>query len=587
MCFTKMRSPICTILGNVDSGKTSLLDKLRQTNLQSKEAGGITQKMGVTHFSNERIADITKGINKPVNIPGIMFIDTPGHQCFTNQRMCGVNISDLVIVVVDIFKGIEKQTMECIELLKSTKTPFIVAANKMDRIYGWKEPPIHKRDKPIHLKQTFKNQSKKVNKEIDRLLNDVELSFATNGLNARRYFKNQNMKEFISIVPMSAKTGDGVPDLLALINMLTSKFFKKKLTISTEFTSGIFLESVKDIKTGELISSIVTNGQLQTSHKVIFIDGKNEVSEAIVKQIYQGTIKTSTLDASNDCKIRFKNNQSVKTGSRFFVFSSNEDRTKYHSLLEKDIENDKMTLDLEYDKVGLFLNAPTVGMGIALYNLCKSKNYKVAGINVGEVKKVHIMKTATANLNPIDKDDEIYNKRHSTILAYDVDVSKELAEFAKNSNVFILQGDIIYHLVDEYTRRVDELDNLIKERHKSILPSCNLSIIEQFVFIKRNPIIMGVKVKNNPLQSGMLLETTSLKGDKIILGKVVSIQKDKKELDEGEVGSEVCIKIMPNSDNDKKYEYGKDFDASNELSTYYTTDDKQLLRIYPDVFSKN
>jgi len=533
----------------------------------------------VTHFSNELIVELTKEINKPIEISGILLIDTPGHECFTNQRMCGVTASDLVIILVDIFKGIEKATVECIELLRKTKTPFIVAANKIDKIYGWKDTGSN----IATLKSGLAGQSKKTKQELEDLLTKVEISFAENGLNAKRYYQNTNMKEFISVVPISAKSGVGLSDLLILINILASKFLKKKLMIDPNIISGILLETVKDTKLGEYSSSIVLNGTIRSIDKIVFINDIDEIETGEIRHLMtnQG-LTVGSIDHSNDCRIKLKDHHNIRPGSSFYAYDSHENLQMFSDMLQKEIDDNKLEISVEYIVPGVHLNAPTMGMGIALYNLCKSKEIPVAEITVGEIKKIHVMKVGNSVPNSKDIDESTYNRRYKTILAYDVIVSKDALELAKEAGVTILSGNIIYHLVDEYVKFIDGLDKSIRERHQGLLPKSTLTIIDRFVFVKRNPIVMGVTVRSNDLHKGMVLSTNNLKGDPIILGKVDSIQKDKKDVDIGTVGEDVCIKIVPI--NDIKYEYGKDFNSSTNLETHYSKNDLELMEKYKNIF---
>ena len=209
-----MSCPVCCVLGQVDVGKTKLLDILRGSNIQKKEVGGITRQIGSTYLCKETLGQLSE--NTSVNIDGLLMIDTPGHDCFSQMREIGVKTCHLAIVIVDIIKGLENQTIQCIELLKSKNTPFIIVLNKIDRIYGWK-PTTHRK-----LKNVFEQQNKSILKSIKEYSNKIIGRLAELEINALLYYENTNPAEFVSMVPVSAKTGEGLSDLIVLI----SKIFK-------------------------------------------------------------------------------------------------------------------------------------------------------------------------------------------------------------------------------------------------------------------------------------------------------------------------------------------------------------------------
>jgi len=177
---TKLRSPIVTVLGHIDHGKTSLLDKMRGTGVQDREAAGITQHIGASFFPTETIlsicGDLLKSVNTELTIDGLLFIDTPGHEAYLNLRRRGGAIADIAILVVDINEGALTQTYESLKILRSGKTPFLIAANKLDKVPGWKHKP------GMSLIEAIKSQPMTIQTEIDRRLYEIVGSLSANNI---------------------------------------------------------------------------------------------------------------------------------------------------------------------------------------------------------------------------------------------------------------------------------------------------------------------------------------------------------------------------------------------------------------------
>lgn len=254
------------VLGHVDTGKTKILDKLRRTNVQDAEAGGITQQIGATNVPMDAIREQAKVVRNSSDfdfkLPGLLIIDTPGHESFSNLRNRGSSLCDIAILVVDIMHGLEPQTIESINLLKKKKCPFIVALNKIDRLYDWKL--MARRD----IRDVLKEQEANTQVEFNQRTKEVILQFAEQGLNAALFYENPDPKTYISLVPTSAITGEGMGNLLFLIVEFCQKMLAKRLMYSEELQATVL--EVKAIPgLGTTIDAILINGKLREGQTMI------------------------------------------------------------------------------------------------------------------------------------------------------------------------------------------------------------------------------------------------------------------------------------------------------------------------------
>ena len=224
----RIRQPIVSVLGHVDSGKTSLLDKVRGTGVQGREAGGITQHIGASFLPVETIQKICGSMYEKLSkvehkIPGILVIDTPGHEIFTNLRSRGCSAADIAILVVDANRGFQPQTNESLKILESRKVPFVVALNKTDMISGWKDTETQ------FISQSIEKQNPEVQTFLDEKIYNVVTALSVLGYQSEAFYRINDYKKEIAIVPVSAKTGIGIPELFAVLVGLTQQFLKEKL----------------------------------------------------------------------------------------------------------------------------------------------------------------------------------------------------------------------------------------------------------------------------------------------------------------------------------------------------------------------
>ncbi|KAG9877162.1 hypothetical protein KCU94_g22184, partial [Aureobasidium melanogenum] len=323
---------ICCILGHVDTGKTKLLDKIRQTNVQEGEAGGITQQIGATYFPVEALEKKTAVVNADgafkFKIPGLLIIDTPGHESFTNLRSRGSSLCNIAILVVDIMHGLEPQTLESMRLLRDRKTPFIVALNKIDRLYGWKQIANN------GFRESLAMQNKGVQNEFADRLEKTKIAFAEQGFNSEVFYENKSMARNVSLVPTSAHTGEGIPDMLKLITQLTQERMAGQLMYISEVECTVL--EVKVIEgLGTTIDVVLTNGRLKEGDRIVLCGTEGpiatniralltpaEMKELRVKSAY---VHNKEVKAALGVKITANGLENAIAGSRLLLVKEDDD----------------------------------------------------------------------------------------------------------------------------------------------------------------------------------------------------------------------------------------------------------------------
>jgi translation initiation factor 5B len=303
-----IRQPIVCVLGHVDTGKTLLLDRIRKTTVQAREAGGITQHIGASFFPVETIkkliGPLLSSLKGEIQIPGLLIVDTPGHEAFTNLRKRGGSVADIAILVIDILKGFEAQTLECIEILKARKTPFIVATNKIDRIPGWKAYPS------MPFIQSYSNQGSYVREELDNKLYEIMGTFSRYGFNTDRFDKIKDFTKNIALIPTSAKTGEGLNELLMVLVGLAQIYLKKRLKTTKGPAKGSILEIKEEAGLGLTLNTIIYDGTLKKDDLIV-IGGKQEPIITHIRAI----LVPKPLDEIRDPRDRFTSVDNVYAAS--------------------------------------------------------------------------------------------------------------------------------------------------------------------------------------------------------------------------------------------------------------------------------
>ncbi|XP_073146135.1 eukaryotic translation initiation factor 5B-like [Henckelia pumila] len=554
-----LRSPICCIMGHVDAGKTKLLDFIRGTNVQEGEAGGITQQIGATYFPAESIRARTKELkaDAKLNVPGLLVIDTPGHECFANLRSRGSELCDIAILVVNIMRGLERQTSESLSLLKKSNTEFIVALNQVDRLYDWKtcaNAPIMK---------AMKQQSKDVQIEFNRKLTQIITQFKEQGLNTELYYKNKEMGETFSIVPTSAISGEGIPDLLLLLVQWTQKTMVERLTCSNKVQCTVL--EVKVIEGhGTTIDVVLANGVLHEGDQIVVYGLQGPIVTSIralltphpMKELrVKGTyLHHKEIKAAQGIKITAQGLEHAIAGSNLYVVGPDDDLEYIKGAME-----DKNTVMNGFDKIdeGVYVQASSLGSLEALLELLKTPevNVPVSGTSIGPVHKKDVMKASIM----LEK-----KREYGTILAFDVKVTPEARELADKLGVKIFVANVIYHLANQFKAYMDNLKEEKKKKaaEEAVFP-CVLKIIPKHVFNKRDPIVLGVEILEGTAKVGTPLCVPGK--DFIDIGRIASIANNKKPVEYAKKGQNVSIKIIGSNAEEQQKMFGRHFEIADEL----------------------
>lgn len=491
-----LRSPICCILGHVDTGKTKLLDKVRQTNVQEGEAGGITQQIGATYFPVEALRKKTDVVNKDgsfdFKVPGLLVIDTPGHESFTNLRSRGSSLCNIAILVIDIMHGLEPQTLESMRLLRDKKTPFIVALNKIDRLYGWSRIDNN------GFLDSLSMQKKSVVGEFEKRVTDTKVALAEQGFNSELYYENKSMARNVSLVPTSAHTGEGIPDMLRLLVTLTQERMTSSLMYLSEVECTVL--EVKVIEgLGTTIDVVLSNGVLREGDRIVLCGLQGpiatniralltpaEMKELRLKSAY---VHNKEVKAALGVKIAANDLENAIAGSRLMVVGPDDDEEELEEQVMGDLEN--LLTKVSKSGKGVSVQSSTLGSLEALLEFLKQSKIPVANISIGPVYKRDVMQAGIM----LEK-----SKEYAVMLCFDVKVDKEAQAYADEVGVKIFTADIIYHLFDDFTKHTKMLQEQKKEESKllAVFP-CVIKPVA--VFNKTGPIVIGVDVVEGNLRT--------------------------------------------------------------------------------------
>jgi translation initiation factor 5B len=528
---SNLRTPIVVVMGHVDHGKTTLLDKIRGTAVAKGEAGLITQHIGATEVPLDVVQDFCGShFGKEIEIPGLLFIDTPGHHAFTSMRSRGGSLADLAVLIVDVNEGFQPQTIESLSILKRFKTPFVVAANKMDRIGGW-----HTTTNAPFAK-SLKVQSERVSEILDTRLYEIVGELYKYGFDGDRYDRITDFTRTVGIVPISAITGEGVPDLLMILVGLAQRFLKDNLQLTATGPGvGTILEVKEEKGLGTTLDVILYNGEFFAGDTVIVGTSREPLVtkiRALLKPKPLAEIRSEErflpvkhVSAASGVKVSAPKLDNALAGSTIRVVS-NPDEVEALSL-ELKSELDAVRIDTESE--GLIIKSDTIGSLEALVGELKARDIHIHYADVGPISRRDVIRAAAIN-DPL----------LSTILGFNVDILPDALNEIQKTNVPVFSSDIIYTIIESYERWVEDQKNKMEqERLEAVIRPGAVRILPDCVFRQSKPAVVGVQVIGGIVRTQVNL----MREDGANVGVIKGIQAHNENQGSATVGQEVAVSI--------------------------------------------
>ncbi len=530
-----LRSPICSVLGHVDHGKSSLLDTIRGTTIVTAEPGAITQAIGASIVPRNVITklagDLLKRFSFQLSIPGLLFIDTPGHAAFTSMRKRGGSLADIALLVVDVNEGFMPQTLESIEILKQYKTPFILAANKVDLIPGWK--PSGEQS----ILKALEKQAESVRQNVDVRVYELVGKLQELGFDAERFDRVSDYTRQVAIIPVSAKTGEGIAEVLMLIAALSQRYLADRLEITPDAPGrGVILEVKEEKGLGVTIDVILHDGMIKPGDVLL-----TPSLTGIIKTRVRGILMPQPLQEMRDRKASFKPVREAVAAAGVKILAPGiaeavagmpvrflrDEREAEHMSRELQAEVDEVLL--EEGKEGILVKADTLGSLEAVLSLLREHDIPVRKARLGPVSRRDVIDAAASQ-----RDEE------KIILAFNTSIHADAEDLLAKERVIVIRNDIIYKLIDEYHVAVERIRReKQREALKRLTRPARIGLLPGYVFRQSNPAIVGVLVEKGVLTPGVEL----MREDGKKIGRVKSIQLEGESVSEAEEGKRVAVSI--------------------------------------------
>lgn len=519
-----LRQPIVCVLGHVDHGKTTILDAIRGTYVARREAGGITQRIGATNVDVRSIEKDLKLLlgGKSLKIPGLLFIDTPGHVAFANMRARGGALADIAILVVDINEGLKPQTVESINILKKFKTPFIIVANKIDLI------PLVREVKDTTFKEFQKKQREEYNEEFDKRLYNLVNTMYSYGLQCERYDRVTDFTKTIAIVPTSGKMRVGIQDTLMMLAGLAQRFLEKDITFSETEGRGTIIEVKREESLGTTLDTVLYQGNLRKSDNIAINTTEGpKVTRIKAMLVNPGTRGSSlqektSISAASGVRILITDRFDVIPGSPLLVVG--EDPTDAFNEILKESQP-----DIELSPNGVTIKAEALGSLEALSYELKQRDIPIRLAQIGDITKRDIIDVATLN-DPMDR----------IILGFNVNLFQDAKEESMSTDVGVMVGNVIYSLIEDTEKWLKDKKRDMEEARKSKMPiPSKITIIPEYIFRTTKPVIVGVRVHSGEIKVGDRL----IKADGRSAGTIKSIREEEVNKRSASAPAEVAISI--------------------------------------------
>jgi translation initiation factor 5B len=534
----KRRQPIVSVLGHVDHGKTSLLDHIRslgsgrQASVMDREAGGITQHIGATEVPADLLNELCSPLmgGKSFDSPGLLFIDTPGHHSFSTLRTRGGSLADVAILMVDIHDGCMPQTIESIRILKNSKTPFVIAANKVDRIHGWQSV----RDRPMAL--AIRNQTKDTIGYFDQRYWDLVGSFAEHGFNIERYDRIKDFTKEIALVPISAREGEGIQDLLAVVIGMAERYLSDKLKDVDGAGEGTVLEMKEERGLGKTLDVILYRGSIRKGDEIVLVTQEGGISTRVrgmfsprgMSEMRDAGDRWDDSDiahAASGLKVSAPDIDGVLAGTTLRVVNTDEER-----LEALNAANTEANLSIELDEEGVTIKADTVGGLEALAKELKELDLPIRHATIGKVNRRDVRSAENAK-DPL----------HRIIMAFATDILTDAQTEIDNSEngVKYISSDIIYRILEEREEWVEQRTKELEEESREVVvyPG-RIKFLPDHTFRASKPAVIGVRVLAGRIHVGQHLLK---EGSRI--GRIKSIRSGQDSMKEAMQGAEVAVAI--------------------------------------------